>query len=129
LRLDFDDVTTHVNPLVATSPRQRTPEGASTPFAARDGGAAHSPVARARTPALGDASRACAMPRGGALTASGLLWRGSETELEDLAEQFAAAVPDGAVSPAALQGYLMKHKRSPVAAVAGAGELLVGENG
>lgn len=41
----------------------------------------------------------------------------SEAELEDLAEQFAQHVPEGRVSMAQLQGFLMQYKKDPWGAV------------
>lgn len=45
--------------------------------------------------------------------------QGQEVQLEQLAAQFAALIPEYLVSTAQLQGYLMQHKRSPEAAVQG----------
>ena len=53
-------------------------------------------------------------------------WHGTTSELASLANAFAAAVPEETVSPAALQGHLMKHKRDPAAAVLRVDQLVQG---
>ena len=47
----------------------------------------------------------------------------TETELTELAAEFAARVPDGVHSMAAVQGHLMRHRQSPAAAAAAPIEL------
>lgn len=42
---------------------------------------------------------------------------GGEQPLEDMARQYAAALPEGQFSIAAIQGFLLKHKRKPLLAV------------
>ena len=44
---------------------------------------------------------------------------GEDSEMEDLASQFATSLPNEAFSPAELQGYLLVHKKSAAGAVAG----------
>jgi hypothetical protein len=44
----------------------------------------------------------------------------SENSIESLAKQFAEALPSSRHSLASAQGYLLQHKRDPIAAVAGA---------
>ena len=56
-------------------------------------------------------------------------WHGTTSALASLADAFAAAVPEDAVSPAALQGHLMKHKRDPAAAGSRVGQLVQGASG
>ena len=46
-------------------------------------------------------------------------------ELHDLAAEFAKQVPEGRMSPADIQGYLLVHKRSPENALAGVREWVV----
>jgi hypothetical protein len=53
-----------------------------------------------------------------------LLWHGMFQDLVALATQFALAVPEGTISPAALQGFLMCHKRDPAAALASVHQLI-----
>ncbi|OBT59852.1 hypothetical protein VE03_10445 [Pseudogymnoascus sp. 23342-1-I1] len=43
-------------------------------------------------------------------------------KIEALAESFTQAMPEGVFSPAEVQGYLLKHKRSPETAARGAAE-------
>ena len=117
LRLDIDDVTTHVDPHAASA--LHTPAASATHIhAGHLTRHAHDSHNRDSFPEdFKDSGKAV----GGAY--GHLQWHGSLQELEQLAERFAQNVPDGAVSPAALQGFLMKHKRSPAAAAADAHEL------
>ncbi|KAL1964803.1 hypothetical protein VTN77DRAFT_6305 [Rasamsonia byssochlamydoides] len=43
-----------------------------------------------------------------------------KTEIVALAEQFASLIPSGEFTPAEIQGYLLRHKREPEVAIAGA---------
>jgi hypothetical protein len=50
-------------------------------------------------------------------------WCGSVQELTELSQHFAAKVPEGFMSSAELQGFFMRHKRNPTAAIAHAEDL------
>jgi chaperone BCS1 len=54
------------------------------------------------------------------LNGKGLYQGHPEKEVDLLASQFTGTIPDSEFTPAEVQGYLLKHKRNPKAAVAGA---------